>query len=230
MNNISGVLAGGKQLYLAATRVISILALLSLLLTSPARAQIRVACIGDSITFGATLSNTSDRYPNRLQNLLGSSYQVINYGVSGTTMLKLGDKPYWNQHQYDASIRYNAAKYIIMLGTNDSKPINWTPYGQNYPTDYAAMIAAYKNLSSHPKVYVCLCLPVYNDGLYGISSYNVENFINPNIKAIATANGATLIDTHAPFVGHPEYYTDGVHPNAIGAAVLAQTVYNAIYP
>jgi hypothetical protein len=46
-------------------------------------APIKVACIGDSITEGAGLSNPAlESYPARLQRLLGAGYIVRNYGVS----------------------------------------------------------------------------------------------------------------------------------------------------
>lgn len=48
---------------------------------------------GDSITWGWGLSDRSHQsYPAVLQTLLGSEYTVKNYGTSGCTMLKQGDK------------------------------------------------------------------------------------------------------------------------------------------
>lgn len=34
------------------------------------------------------------------QTMLGNSYSVSNFGVSGTTMLKNGDSPYWSTGNY----------------------------------------------------------------------------------------------------------------------------------
>lgn len=48
----------------------------------------RVACIGDSITFGAGTKNPrTDSYPAQLGRMLGNHFVVTNFGVSGTTML-----------------------------------------------------------------------------------------------------------------------------------------------
>jgi len=215
------------------TRIgIVVVSLLSLY--STAEAQIRVACVGDSITAGATLHPLQgNSYPDRLQALLGAGYVVGNldssYGHSGCCLLQEGDNPYWNVTEYTLGTNFNANKYVIMLGTNDSKPYNWV-YGANYPNEYAALIAHYRAVSANPTIYICLCLPVYSDGKYNISSANVEQHINPDIVSIAKATGAILIDTHTPFMGHPEYYSDGIHPNRVGAQVLAQTIYNAIHP
>jgi len=68
-------------------------------------APVRVACIGNSITYGYTLSNpTLDSYPAQLKNLLGSDYDVKNFGVSSRTMLKKGDYPYWNEPEFDQAL------------------------------------------------------------------------------------------------------------------------------
>ena len=42
--------------------------------------KIQVACIGDSITFGARLEfQKEDSYPAQLQQLLGTEFQVNNF-------------------------------------------------------------------------------------------------------------------------------------------------------
>ena len=59
--------------------------------------KIRVACVGDSITYGAAVKDRKTNcYPMVLGRLLGDGYEVRNFGVNGATLLKKGDKPYWN--------------------------------------------------------------------------------------------------------------------------------------
>lgn len=59
--------------------------------TSPITAQnpgntIRVACVGDSITYGARLEDREQHsYPAQLQKLLGDDVAVFNFGVGGCT-------------------------------------------------------------------------------------------------------------------------------------------------
>ena len=63
--------------------------------------KIKVACIGASITEGAGLENKKTQsYPAQLQTMLGDGYEVVNYGIGGCTMLRKGDKPYWNIPAY----------------------------------------------------------------------------------------------------------------------------------
>ncbi len=60
--------------------------------------QIKVACVGDSITFGFTIENRDQNsYPAQLGRLLGKNWEVKNFGVIGATLLKKGDMPYWKQ-------------------------------------------------------------------------------------------------------------------------------------
>jgi hypothetical protein len=67
--------------------------------------QIKVACIGDSITAGYLASSKSTTYPSVLQKMLGDNYSVTNLGHSGTTVQAGGDAPYWvtknGAHQQD---------------------------------------------------------------------------------------------------------------------------------
>ena len=50
----------------------------------------------------------------------------------------------------------------------------------------------------------------------------------PAIRTIATQSGMPLIDNNSPLLNHPEYFSDGVHPNAQGAAIIASTVASAV--
>src|SRR2546430_3836524 len=62
------------------------------------RGTIRLACVGDSITYGVGVENRqSNCYPVVLGKLLGSRVAVRNFGASRATLLKQGDKPDWNQ-------------------------------------------------------------------------------------------------------------------------------------
>src|ERR1700733_8141303 len=90
-----------------------------------AQNKLKVACIGASITYGARIENREQNcYPTQLQQMLGNNYQVTNYGVSGTTLIKKGDLPYWNTNEYKTALAANPDIVIIDLGGNDSKLIN----------------------------------------------------------------------------------------------------------
>lgn len=66
-----------------------------LLLAAPQAEKTRVACVGDSITYGAGIADRDrDSYPAQLASMLGDKWVVKNFGHSGATLLKNGDLPY----------------------------------------------------------------------------------------------------------------------------------------
>ena len=58
------------------------------LLGVSAQQRIKVACVGNSITYGTGLSDrVTQSYPVKLQKLLGERYEVENFGKPGATLL-----------------------------------------------------------------------------------------------------------------------------------------------
>lgn len=191
-----------------------------------AKAQIKVACVGDSITAGLGIANPGTQScPAQLQALLGSGYTVQNYGDSGRTLMKNTGYSYWDSWAYTSSMGSSPDIVVIMLGTNDTKAWNWSP--ANFSTDYNALIAAYQALPSKPKVYVCLAPPVYANTMSFDPAF-VQNNLVPAIQGVATSNGLTLIDNNTPLLNHEELFSDGVHPTMQGAGIIASTVADAV--
>jgi len=188
-----------------------------------AQAQVKVACVGNSITEGAGLQQT---YPQALQKMLGGQYEVRNYGIGGRTLLKKGDFPYWNEAKYQDVLAWNPDILIIKLGTNDSKPQNWQ-YKDEFVKDYVKFIKSFKKLPSKPQVYVCYPVPVFEDK-FSISEAVVTNEILPAVKKIARKTKVKSIDLYTPFTGKADLTYDGIHPNDEGAALLAKEVYEAL--
>lgn len=187
----------------------------------------KIACVGDSITYGSGIKDRDNNsYPAQLQGILGSDYAVKNFGNSGSTMLKKGDKPYWKQKQFTKAKAFAPDIVIIKLGTNDTKPQNWK-HGSEYAADYRAMIAEFAALPSKPEIYICLPVPVFKTR-WGITDAVVNKDIIPALKGIAKATGATLIDLNTPFKGKEDLVPDHVHPNAGGAKIMAEVVASAL--
>lgn len=192
-------------------------------------AQIKVACVGDSITAGYNISG-ADTYPSQLQALLGSGYWVGNYGNSGTTELKRSDNTYWNSWAYRQSMQFKPNIVVIMFGANDSKPWNWN--AAKFNADYKALIAKYQGLSSNPQVHICLTTPVFTPNPFGnaFDPTFMQNTVIPAIRAVAQEAGVPLIDNNTEFLNHPELFSDCVHPTLTGAALIAVNVAAAVAP
>ena len=59
-----------------------------LTLSACQKEPVRVACVGDSITYGHGIKDReNDAYPGLLSSLLGEKYDVRNFGVSGSTTM-----------------------------------------------------------------------------------------------------------------------------------------------
>ena len=111
-----------------------LLALTGAFLPIPSQAK-TIACVGDSITYGSTSSDpSSTSYPPNLSRMLKGTMDVYNFGVSGATMKKDGDLPYWEQSAYDDALSSNPDYVVIQLGTNDAKTYQWDE--DKYLEDY----------------------------------------------------------------------------------------------
>lgn len=194
---------------------------------APRKDAVRVACIGNSITFGAGIKNRSrDSYPSVLARMLGDSYWVKNFGVSARTMLNKGDHPYMNEPAYKNALAFNPNIVVIKLGTNDSKSFNWK-YRADFMKDAQTMIDAFKGLPSQPKIYLCYPSKAYLTG-DGINDDIISKEIIPMIKKLAKKNNLSVIDLHTAMDGMPELFPDRIHPNEKGAQVMAKVVYQSI--
>ena len=182
----------------------------------------KIACVGDSITYGYGLTNPSQQsYPAVLQTLVGSQHTVQNFGSSGCTLLKKGDNPYWNDANFSASDAFKPDVVVVMLGTNDAKPQNWS-YKADFAGDYASMIDHYRSLGA--LVYVAAPPPVYPPGAYSINPDVLSGEVVPLIHQFAASANAPLIDVFAALSGKSSDFPDTVHPNAEGSQLIAQTV------
>ena len=184
---------------------------------------VKIACIGDSITAGFAATNSTFYYPTQLQKLLGSDYEVKNFGVSGHTLLGSGDQPYVHHANYQASQTYNPDYVIIMLGTNDAKPQNWT-HKDEFEADMKAMIETYQALSSKPTVIIATS-PTVGTTNIGISEAVVTGEVVPIQKQVAADMGCPVIDINALTKHMPHNYADGIHPNDTGYAAMAEMFY-----
>ena len=196
----------------------------------PRAGQKRVACVGDSITYGCFVPGQPwNSYPRQLGRMLGRGFCVGNFGYTNRTALKNADHPYTAEKLYRQSLAFQPDLVLLMLGTNDTKAVNWN--AEAFARDLGALIESYRALESRPQVYLLSPLPAFpfrGKVLWDIRSEVLENELVPICRRVAEETGAPLIDTHAAFVGRPGLFVDGCHPNGKGAKLLAETVYKAI--
>lgn len=200
---------------------------------------IRVACVGDSITYGYSLRHRKhDSYPADLGRMLGTGYDVRNFGHSGATLLKKGDRPYVKQKEYRAALAFKPDVVVIMLGTNDSKhrgdgsldsahAINNWQYKADFVPNYEDLIANFRRANPQAKIYVCLPTPCF-PGRWGINGKTIHNEILPLTRTVAKDTHSQIIDLYTPFIGKGSLFHDTVHPDAEGAQMMANVIYQAL--
>lgn len=187
---------------------------------------IRVACIGDSITYAAsTGAREKTSYPAQLQGMLGAGYEVKNFGVSGATMLKKGNHPYWGLPAFKDAQAFEPDIVVIKLGSNDSKPVNWN--AEAYESDYREMVDMLLALPSRPTVLLCRPVPAFSQA-FGISNDVILNEIIPIVGRIAEEKRLDVVDAYNALLRYGRTFPDGIHPNEEGCKVLAQTVAESV--
>jgi alpha-L-fucosidase len=222
----------GKLRISPALRLVTIISVAAMVLSTgmaqPERSRDqRVACIGNSITYGAGIQDREkNSYPAQLQRMLGRGWEVKNFGNSGRTLLKKGDYPYWKEKEYTDAKAYNPDVVIIKLGTNDTKPWNWK-YKDDFVPDYESLIGEFQSLPSHPRIYVCNPVPAF-PGDWGIRDSVITADEIPFIRKIAAEKHASIIDLYSAFAGRSGFFPDKVHPNEDGAGEMARVVYNTL--
>ena len=189
----------------------------------------KVACIGDSITWGFTLLNPwKQSYPALLQEMLGDEYKVRNFGYNDASARFDADTPYVKTRVYRESLEWNPDIVLLMLGTNDTKNRNWDP--DIFRRDYRKIVESYQNLSSQLRVILIAPIRIFHilgKPLLGVHPETMEEGVRPAIREMANGMGLPLVDLHGLFTD-THYCRDGVHPQRAGARMLAETIYSSI--
>jgi acyl-CoA thioesterase-1 len=202
--------------------------------------KIVVACVGDSITFGARLENPAqDAYPAQLQQLLGEKHEVKNFGVGGCTLIRKGRPTVW--HQLAKIKEAQPDVVVISLGTNDTCGEGtcgdrkcWE-YIADYKRDYLDLIDTLRSFSSQPQIWICAPSPMVLEtpGLdqertagLSIRKPRLQKLI-AIVKEVAKEKQVGFIDLNTPLDHQPELFTekDGVHPNRKGYRAIAELIH-----
>ena len=196
--------------------------------TSVSAQQTIITFVGASITEGARIQDPKDNsYPGQLQSLLGVNYKVNNYGVSGTTMLRKGNSPYWKTDAYQQALKSNPNIVFIDLGGNDAKAVN-RPFYNELEQDTRDMIRSFKDLPSKPRVILLLPTAFFvtdQDGIYDPIS---RNQVTPRLRNAAYAESVEVLDMYTLLVDRPDLIPDKIHPEEKGSEILAKRLFQQL--
>jgi acyl-CoA thioesterase-1 len=190
---------------------------LGLCAAGAARADLTVLCLGDSLTEGYGLA-LEEAYPALVERRLRAEgrtdVRVINAGISGSTSASGPARLRWQ-------LRGKPDVLLLALGANDGlRGLDLAATRQNL-----ALVVELARAAGLRILIAGMKLPPN----YGADYTRAFERLYADLAA---ANGLPLI----PFLlegvaGQPELnLPDGIHPNARGQAIVAETVYRHLLP
>ena len=194
------------------------------------KSVIRVACVGNSVTYGYGLSDRDhDAYPVRLQQMLGAGFEVANFGHSGSTLLRRGHRPYMQTPEFRRAMDFRADWVVIHLGLNDTDPRNWPDWKEQFIPDYHALIDSFRRANPEARILVCRMTPIFErHPRFQSGTRDWHGQIQQAIATVAGGTGTQLVDLYTPLHSRPDLFPDALHPNPEGAAIIAKTVFSAL--
>ena len=189
--------------------------------------SVRVACIGDSITYGVgTDDRETESYPSRLQQLLGDGYEVGNFGKSGATLLRNGHRPYTEQPEFADALSFVPDIAVIHLGVNDTDPRDWPNFRDEFVQDYLYLINSLRSVNEDVRILIAEITPITSDHRRFCSGTELwQREIRSAIRTVAEVADVQLVDFFTPLFPHPDLIPDAVHPDSRGAMILASAVF-----
>jgi lysophospholipase L1-like esterase len=158
---------------------------------------------GPAFPFSKSLNNTSVFMGDSITE--GWPLPDHNEGIYGQTTAQM-------LARFNTDVIGRGYKRVVILGgTND---VN---IPQVNVSDVAVNLDAMATMAEASGIEVILCkLPPINQ------SNLTERLtsVNQEITNLAQSKGLLLVDYFTPLSGHPEFFKDGVHPNAMGYAVM----------
>jgi lysophospholipase L1-like esterase/methionine-rich copper-binding protein CopC len=191
---------------------------------------IKIACVGDSITYGYGVS-ARDSYPSQLQRKLGAGYTVLNFGVVSATANGKGNLPYIRQSAYQRALKSNPDIVIFMLGTNDAKAVNRTSMlSAIFKAEYRNLVQTFVNLPTQPTVYIVTPIgSITSTGSNATAEPIMASQIRPEIREVASELNLTIIEFESILKNVKSHYLpDGRHPSKSGYDIMSSVFYNYI--
>ena len=211
----------------------------------PAVGKLKVACVGDSITFGMGIKMAENKYPEQLQKMLGDKFEVGRFGNSAKTAARVKEGVWYGlQREHRQALDFRADLYVSNLGINDTNRGVWNT--ERVFADYAELIHAWRGPQGATVMLWTRLAPDFRShgrepGFPGNVNPQFDFRLSemetstrrPEMEAVCARLAQELrchtIDMYTPLANHPELTIgDGLHPNRDGAKIIAEETAKAI--
>lgn len=206
-------------------------------------AKIKVACIGDSITYGYGIADrANDSYPAQLQKLFDAKkpgkYEVRNFGNSGRgiyldSMRGREKRGFRWMKEHKAALEWKPDIVISNLGINDCgeyiKEYTGARRRGQFEGDYRDLLNDYKKANKSVQLYIWTKLSPLAEGQKFYRS--PEPFLmQKDLERVAEMVDAVGIDMQEPLreVIDEVLAKDKIHPDKNGAKIIAEATFGAI--
>ena len=191
-----------------------------------AAGPLRVACVGDSITYGDRLSDRETQsYPAVLERLSQGRFAVGNFGVNGATALQGTGRAWSDTSAGRDALAFSPDLVVVMLGIND---LAFPDRYARYPADLRGIVQRFQALPSAPRVFLCTLTPIAPVDRQAPANQAIRETMNPAVRAVAAETGAAVIDIAAAYPNRLDLLPDGLHPSPAGAELIARAVRDAL--
>jgi len=205
--------------------------------------KIRVACVGDSITWGYAMTNqVEESYPTHLQRILGDGYEVRNFGDPGAGVYR-DPKPThngWVPHPWRTG-KQDAPAYafepdIVVggLGINDAQQFvdeyrcdtDGKPLTERglFCRQYVELLEAFRAKGRHPR-YILWTRLCPTGKVCWLKDRPNAFLMEADLKRVAERMDAEQLDMYTPlmpYVETPHFAPDGVHPEGMAQKRIAE--------
>ena len=205
--------------------------LLASFMAAAAQSQLplRVACVGDSITYGDKIDGRETRsYPAALARLAQGRLAVGNFGVNGATAISTFFRTWTDTLACRQALAFQPDAVVVMLGINDL--LGFRDRLDEYPAALRAVVVRFQALPTPPRLFLCTLTPIAPPESAQDVNRLIRETMNPAIRAVAAETGATVVDVSAVFPNRMDLLPDGLHPTPAGAEIIAQAVWAALEP
>ena len=206
-------------------------------------AKIKVACIGDSITYGYGIADrANDSYPAQLQKLFDAKepgkYEVRNFGNSGRgiyldSMRGREKRGFRWMKEHKAALEWKPDIVISNLGINDCgeyiKEYTGARRRGQFEGDYRDLLNDYKKANKSVQLYIWTKLSPLAEGQKFYRS--PEPFLmQKDLERVAEMVDAVGIDMQEPLreVIDEVLAKDKIHPDKNGAKIIAEATFRAM--